>query len=74
MTGYRCLNQTSIEPRPGREGYWEREEVFDLPRSVLDWTSTTGRLVPQPVGHSLDRLSLFGPENLFFFIPFFYNT
>ena len=53
-------------PRPGKKGYWEIEKVFDLPRPV-----------PQPVelvGYSLDRLSLFGPENLFFLIHFFSNT
>ena len=35
----------------------------------IDRTSTTGRPVPQPiepVGHNLDRLSLFSLENLFF--------
>ena len=26
-----------------------REKLFGLPRSVLDWTSTTGRSVPHPV-------------------------
>ena len=84
MTGYRCLNRTSIGPRPrressrpGREGHWEREKVLVHPRPVLDRTRSTGRPVPQPielVGHSLDRLSLFGPENLFFLIPLFSNT
>ncbi|RVW42517.1 hypothetical protein CK203_087821 [Vitis vinifera] len=58
MIGYRCLNRTSTGPRPGREGYWEREKVFDLPRSVLDRTISTGRPVPQPV----DRLGIFYKE------------
>ena len=43
----------------------------------LDQTRKIGRPVPQPVepvGLSLDRLSLFGPENLFFLIPLFSNT
>ena len=76
MIGYRCFNRTSTghqlvreTPRLGREGYWEREKVFDLPQPVLDQTSTIDQLDPQlvePVGHSLDRLSLFSPENLFF--------
>ena len=50
-------------------GEREREKVFDLPKPVLDRTSTIGQPVPQlveSVGHSLDRLSFFDPENLFF--------
>ena len=69
MIGYLCLDQTSTGPRPGKEGYWEREKLFGLPRPVLDRMSTTGQPIPQPVesiGHNLDRLSLFDLENLFF--------
>ena len=74
MTGYHCLNRTSTgprlvreTPRPGREGYWEREKVFDLPRPVLDRATPTGRPVPQLV-------ELFWPRKPIFLIPFFSNT
>ena len=56
-------------PRLEREGHWEREKVFGIPRSVLDRTRSIGRPVPQPVetvGHSLYWLSLFSLVNLFF--------
>ncbi|RVX00402.1 Retrovirus-related Pol polyprotein from transposon TNT 1-94 [Vitis vinifera] len=50
---YRCLNRTSTgprpikeSPRPGREGYWEREKVFNLPRSKNE----TWELVECPPG------------------------
>ena len=57
LTGYRCLDWTSIgprpdidwercEPQPGREGYWMRESVFDTPRPVLDRIGSTGRPIP----------------------------
>ena len=71
LTGPRPVKES---PRPGREGYWEREKFFNLPRPVLDRTTQTGRPVPQPVdrfGHSLDRLSVFCPEKpIFLFLSF----
>ena len=69
MIGYLCLDQTSTGPRPGKEGYWEREKLFGLPQPVLDQMSTIGRLVPQPVesvGHKTDRLSLLALKTYFF--------
>ena len=85
LTGYRCLDRTSTgkgvnldwegsEPQPGREDYWMRESVFDTPRPDLDRIGWTSRPVPQPVepvGHSLDRLSLLAPKTfLFKFLSF----
>ena len=69
MTGYHCLDQEENhldreEKATGREG-----NFLCIPQPVLDQTSTSGQSIPQPiepVGHSLDRLSLFGPVNLFF--------
>ena len=58
-------NHLDLEEKATRR----ERSFFDLPRLVLDRTSTTGRPVTQPVelvGHSLDRLSFLGPEILFF--------
>ena len=62
-------NHLDLEEKATRR---ERKFWYN-PRSVLGWTrstgSSTGRPIPQPVepvGHSLDRLNLFGTENLFF--------
>ena len=50
-TGHRPVRETL---RPGREGYLEIEKVFDLPRPVLDRTTTIGQPIPQLV----DRLAI----------------
>ena len=85
MVGYRCLDWTSTRPRSDldrtRVGL-DREDkatgrerrFLCLPRPDLDRTRETGRPVPQPVepvGHSLDRMSLLALKTYtFLFLSF----
>ncbi|KAL6316630.1 hypothetical protein AAG906_019538 [Vitis piasezkii] len=59
----------SLAKATGRE-----KRFLCLPRPDLDRTRETGRPVPkpvEPVGHSLDRLSLLAPKTyLFLFLSF----
>ena len=78
LAGYHCFDQTYTGGRsgkrvfqPGKERYWMRECVFNTPRSDLDRTRATGRLVPQsvePVGQSLDRFSILALKTYLFLL------